>query len=280
MPVIDRIVAGCLICVVCIGPWTTSVAHLFALQRFEETAVVDMAWYMVKKIPLSFAYGAPYFIGVPLTLLVLRFRLPRYATLLQVVVLWIAMAASIVALPVLCIAYNSRQESNIIGQVLATDMMTMWVWHATLCLYEFVPAWTLVGGPLFGLCMYIQLEGGRPSSLLGGVAALYSNISSLYDAYLNAEREFGDVVFSQTVGLNRWYGYEIYAAVTVVGGFIVICASAPAPRRWTELVEMILYIILLNSNVAAAWIASVGIMRPPLVRPNVVFRWHSHSTVS
>lgn len=275
MPVVDRVVGGLLVFVSAIGPWTKDVGRLFALSEFETQSVIDMAWFMFKKIPISFLYGFPYFVGVPLVLIIVRYFFPRLAGVIQTFLIWLSCVASVVTLPLLCISYRPRDEPNIMGDVFAADMIVMWVWHAILCLYdEYLPPSSLVGGPLLGLAIYLRKPPPRPSSIIGGIAALYACIGSLYAGYMKSE-QLGLNVFSQTVAADEWYGYEMYALVTIVGGFILICASIPPPRSMPELFETVLYIILTNANVAAGWVASAGVLRPPLVSSPrvVVFRW-------
>ena len=160
------------------------------------------------------------------------------------------------------------------GDIFVSDFVVMFVWHAILCLYdEYIPAWTIALGPLFGLGRYLFKKGCRPSSVIGGIVALYSCIGSLYRGYALID----GAVFTQTIGFHEWHGYEIYAAVNIIGGFVVICASTPVPRRLIEFIEVVLYLILTNANVAAGWIASKGIVRPRLCTPRTPFRWKSES---
>lgn len=273
MPIVDRTVCLCLVFVAAVGPWTKDVAQTFALHRFEENSVIDMAWYCFLKIPLSFLYGLPYFVGVPVVLILVRFFFPRLAGLLQTALLWLAALASVVTLPLFLVTYRPRATPNVMGQVFFADLVVMWVWHAILCLYdEYLPASSLAGGPLLGLALYLRKPAPRPCSMLGGVAALYACIGSLYDGYQQSEA-LGYSVFTQTVGLSEYYGYEIYAVVSVVGGFVLICASTPVPKSLLELAEVVVYLVLTNGNVALGWIMSQGLVRPALIEAPRYVLW-------
>ena len=255
-----------------IGPWTVPVYRLFGLCDFEDVSVIDMSVYMAKKIPMSFGRGFVPFVLVPACFIVLRSIWSRGADILQGCIAVVCEVASITTLPLFWIPYGGS-ASNVIGAVFVVDLVTMYIIHALLIFgARALPPWSLACGPLFGLTRYIRTNADiRPSSLLGGVLALYANVGGLYRAYNVLHDEFGLDVFTQTVGFNEWRGYEVYAAVNVVGGFVLICSSIPPAmnlktwRGFGILLELILYVILLNANVAAAWIASRGVVRAPLV---------------
>jgi hypothetical protein len=246
--------------------------RLFGLCEFENVSVVDMSVYMAKKIPMSFGRGFVPFVLVPACFIVLRSAWSRGADILQACIAGVCEVASIITLPLFWIPYGGS-ASNVMGDVFVVDLVTMYIIHALLIFgARALPPWSLVCGPLFGLTRYIRTNADiRPSSLLGGVLALYANVGGLYRAYNVLHDEFGLDVFTQTVGYHEWRGYEIYAAVNVVGGFVLICSSIPPAmnlKTWRGigiLLELILYVILLNANVAAAWIASRGVFRAPLV---------------
>ena len=255
-----------------IGPWTVPVYRLFGLCEFEDVSVVDMSVYMAKKIPMSFGRGFVPFVLVPACFIVLRSAWSRGADILQACIAVVCEVASIITLPLFWIPYGGS-ASNVMGDVFVVDLVTMYIIHALLIFgARALPPWSLACGPLFGLTRYIRTNADiRPSSLLGGVLALYANVGGLYRAYNVLHDEFGLDVFTQTVGFNEWRGYEVYAAVNVVGGFVLICSSIPPVtnlKTWRGigiLLDLILYVILLNANVAAAWIASRGVVRAPLV---------------
>ena len=274
MALFDRSLVTVLVLIGAIGPWTRPIAIVFGLSEFERYSVVDMTTRMALKIPESYLLGAPYFIGVPLVLILLRYFLPRVANLVQYIVVISGMAASIATLPLLWIPVASqRTDPNVMGDIFVSDFVVMAVWHSILCLYdEYLPPWSFAFGPLFGLGLYIFKDDERPASVIGGVVALYSCIGSLHRGYAIAE-SLGDSVLTQTVGIGEWYGYEIYAAVNIIGGFVLICASTPVPKRLVESVEVILYTILTNGNVGAGWIASMGFVRGRLRTPKPPFRW-------
>lgn len=264
---LEWLAASCFALVLSAGPWTTSVARLFALRAFEERAVFDMARHLAAKTPASLALGSPYFVGVPAALLLLRLCSPRRADALVAGLAWIGACASLLLAPLLLLPRSDRAAPNPMGSVFAVDLVLMWAWHVLLCLGDggLRPA-SLAFGPVFGLCEYIRLEPPRPSSLAGGVAALYASVPALYSAYRACE-ELGHATLSQTVSPNEWHGYELYAAFSVVFGFVLLCASAPLPRSLGAGAELFLYLLLLNANVAAAWIASRGVRRGEPVWP-------------
>lgn len=255
-----------------IGPWTVPVYRLFGLCEFEQVSVVDMSVYMAKKVPLTFGRGFVPFVLVPVCFIVLRSVSSRAANILQACIAVVCEVASIITLPLFWIP-SGGSASNVMGDVLVVDLVTMYIIHGLLIFgARALPPWSLACGPLFGLTRYIRTNADtRPSSLLGGVLALYANVGGLYRAYNVLHDEFGLDVFTQTVGYHEWRGYEMYAAVNVVGGFVLICSSIPPAfnlktwRGFGNLFELILYVILLNANVAAAWIASRGVLRAPLV---------------
>ena len=255
-----------------LGPWTRPLAIIFGLSEFEETTVSKMVLFMLKKTPISLAYGSPYFIGVPFFLVLLRAFFERWASALQRALLVSSMVASIVSVIFLWIPLQTdRAATNIMGDIFVGDMVTMWAVHAALCALGDLPLWSIVFGPLFGLCIYIAQK-KKPSSFLAGLVCIYVNIGTLYRGYLELE-SIGKEVFTQTLGIGEWYGYEIFAGVQVVLGFLILCASIPTNqfklktlRGTLSVLETVLYVILLNANVAFGWIASAGFLRGPLVR--------------
>ena len=254
-----------------VGPWTIGAAQMMSLSVYETKSVVDMSWFMFKKIPLSFLYGFPYFIGVPVLFLLFRYFFDRYADIVQLTLIYFSKIVSICTIPLLFVRYDSiRSTSNIMGEVFTADLITMFVIHAILCIQTNLPSSSIAGGPLFGLAVYLRRDAGeRISSLLGGVVALYLNVGALYTGYIKSE-SLGLQVFSQTLLFSEWFGYELYACVTVVLGFVLICASVPIPKSFVDLAETIAYLVLLNANVGAAWIASKGVVRRALRSPTPI----------
>ena len=279
MSSLDYIAASLLVFVTFIGPWSRHIAVLFGLSEFENHSVIDMSVYMIKKVPESFLLGAPYFVILPLLLILLRYFFPRAANLLHYSMTVVCMAGSIIAVPLLWIPmHGDRETPNIMGDIFTSDFVVMFAWHSILSLYcKTLPAWTICFGPLYALGAYLFISNERPNSIAGGIAVLYLCVGSLYRGYQLAE-SMGDSVFTQTVGLGEWYGYEIYAAINVIGGFVLIAASIPVPRRLIEFVETLLYLILLNANVAAGWIASTGVTRRRLCTPRMPFKWKSSAS--
>lgn len=271
---LDWWVALCLVAVSVVGPWTVPLSRLFALSEFERVSVVAMASYMAQKIPKTFALGFHFFVLVPMSFIGLRFCAARRADMLQSAIAIACEIVSIVALPLLWI-YISRPVSspNVMADVFVMDLVTMYLTHVAFIFgVPTLQAWTLACGPLFGMARYLRIRADvRPSSILGSVAALFVNIGGLYRAYMVLDSAFGLDVFTFTVPFYEWQGYELYAAVNVIFGFVLLCASTPAPatvitrRGCAELIDVLLYVILLNANVAAAWIATRGVWRPSSV---------------
>ena len=270
---IDWWVALVLLGVSCVGPWTAPLAQMFGLREFEGQSVVAMATYMARKIPESFAKGFAFFVVVPVVLIVLRGVAPRGADVVQAIVGVGCEVASIATLPLFWVVVERPPGVvNVMGEIFVVDLATMYIVHAALVFgARALPPWTLACGPLFGMARYLRLPVDRPQSLLAGVAALYINVGSLYSGYRLIEG-LGYSVFTQTAALGEWAGYELYAGVNVIAGFVLLCASTPAPRGfggwrgYAQLLDTVLYVILCNGNVAAGWIASRGVWRPPLAR--------------
>lgn len=271
---VERILASVLVLFAFLGPWTRHVAVMFGLAEFERTSVIDMTLYMLTKIPESFLLGAAYFVAVPILLLLLRYFFPRAANIVHYCLTMLLMVLSVCALPIFFApgGDSPRNVVNVMGEIFVADLVVMFAWHAVLCLCtRALPTWSLAFGPLFGLGQYLFIEEKRPSSIAGGVAALYLCIGGLYRGYRLIETQ-GHNVFTNTVPFDEWYGYELYALFSIGGGFLLLCASTPVPRRFIEFVEVVLYLVLVNANVGAGWIASRGVVRPRLVTPRRPFR--------
>lgn len=94
---------------------------------------------------------------------------------------------------------------------------------------------------------------------------MYANAGALHRAYRLIEVETGYDVLTRSVPLSSWQGHEIYAAFTVCSSYLLICLAIPLPRSLYDAIETALYVVLLNGNVAAAWAASCGVFRRPLL---------------
>ena len=258
-------VAVLLASVAAVGPWTMRIGQVMGLAEFEQHSVIEMALSMVRRVPQSFYQGAPFFIVVPLVIVLVRAGAPRILDAVALVLVGFAMIVSVAGLPLLFLDTPVRSTHNVMGDVFAADLVTFWVWHAFLCYDAQLPAWSLAGGPLFGLGLYL-VGRERAHSVAGGALALYLNVGALYRGYEFAAQS-DQFVFAQTVSVWEWYGYELYAAATVVLGFLLVSACTPVPRDFSALAETVLYVILLNGNVAAAWVAAAGVCREALVQP-------------
>ena len=248
-----------LLFVLAIGPWTRGLAILFAFGEFERQSVIEMTWYLLRKTPVSLWYGAPYFVVVPFVLISVRVWFPRIGAWIRAVLQFVGIGLSLALLPMMFLP-TDRLVTNPMAQVIAADLFAMWMWHAILCLIGDLPPWTLVCGPLFGLVFHLTQVNPRRNSIIGGIGVLYLHIGVLYRGHADLEA-MGHALLTNTISLVEWGGYEFYGLVTVVWSFLVISVSVPVPQTCAELLETILYIILLNANVAAAWIASMGVFR-------------------
>lgn len=256
-----------------IGPWSTLVARVLELGVYERISVADMARDLVPAIFPSLLRGAAYFLVPPVLCIGLRAWKPRIANAFQLLVLALASIASVVTWPLFWVRAGPDDRSsgdNYMGQVLSADLFTLWGWHAFLALTTTtqIPPATLPFGPALGLAWHLT-KSRRLTSLWAGVAALYVNVAAIYTAHAKMQQNFGVDTLNQTIALNEWRGYELFAAVQVIAVFLAICVSLPVPRRILEGIETVFYIVLLNGNVAAAWAASTGIWRQPLVIPDL-----------
>ncbi len=264
--VMDNLVAALFVFVCILGPWTKFIAKIFGFNEWTETSAYDMAVYMLsdKMVP-SFARGAPLFIGVPVIALVIRACSSRAAYTVQRAFLLIGGAVSVCALPLLFMTNKTdRVRPNVMGEVFTADAISMWIVHVVLCFHvRVVPAWSVALGPSFGLVLFL-VQKSRDSSIVMAIIVLYANVGSLYRAYRILE-VFDINVLTQTIPADEWNGYEIYSLMTVVSSFVIICTSIPTPQNRLELAETVLYIVLLNANVASAWATPRGFFRRPLV---------------
>jgi hypothetical protein len=275
----EWLLAVCLLGVSAVGPWTVTLARCFGTSEFEHTSVVDMAAFMLRKIPPTLAGGVGYFVGTPVALLTLRAFCNRGADTLQAVLAIACEVVSVASVPLFWIARTRTPAlPNAMADVLVADFVTMCLVHVGLVLGTgTLPAWTLAGGPLFGLSQYLRLKQPRPRNFLVALVALYINVGALYRGY-RVLQVLGHEVFTQTVPLWEWAGYELYAAASVVGGFVLIAASIPPPaprslRGLADLADLTVFILLLNANIGAAWICERGVDRTSLVRSRrFVFR--------
>lgn len=270
---VEKIFFFTLLFVSLVGPWTPRLAIIFGLSEFENNTVSSMILFLLKKMPISLGYGAPYFIGVPMFFILLRACFGAWASRAQKAILIVSMAASIVSVFFLWIPLGNgrRATENVMGDVFVGDVVTMVAVHGGLCIVGILPRWSFAFGPAFGLSLYVAKK-KRVSSFLLGLACIYVNIGTLYRGYLRIEA-LGKEIFSQTVSIEEWYGYEIFAGLQVVFGFLLLCSSIPTKelnltsvRGTLAIVETVVYVVLLNANIAFGWIASNGIFRGDLVR--------------
>lgn len=274
---LTRIVALALFLSLCIGPWTIDVYSALAVGEFESFAVIDMAVWLLGRMWLTF-YTQWSLLAVPLLLVCCRAAFPRALCVAQWLLILLAECASVIGLPLLVAVQGREHGVHPLGNVLLSDVFGMVCIHAALIAARILPAWSFLCGPLYGLCYTIRLpEDRRYSSLLSASLILYLNIGALHRGYRLMKDLYGESLFQQTHSFDEWLGAELYAGLTVVLGYAVIVVSLPAPhapvcswRGFATIVELMLYIVLLNANVGSAWIVSRGIVRPSLHRPFLV----------
>lgn len=274
---LTRIVALAFFFSLCVGPWAVKVYSALALGEFESFAVIDMTVWLLGRMWLTF-YTQLSLLAVPLLFVCCRAAFPRSVSVAQWVLILLAECASVIGLPLLVAVVGREDGVHPIGNVILADAFGMVCIHALFIAARILPAWSFLCGPLYGLCYTIRLhEDRRYSSLVGASLILYLNIGALHRGYRMMKDLYGESLFQQTHSLDEWLGAELYSGLTVVAGFAVISASLPAPhtplctwRGVASIVEVVFYIVLLNANVGAAWIASRGIVRPSLHRPSLV----------
>lgn len=254
-----------------LGPWTPNLYTRMGFCEFSRSTVSTMVYELFGKVGKTFVAN-PSFVLIPFAFLSLRKVCPQIASSLQSTLVLFGYIMSVLCLPILFIP-GDAVDNHPMGDVLVGDTLTLSLVHAVLIVMYEVPAWSFVCGPLFGICYVLRMaEIERPNSIFGGIAILYLNIGCLYRAYQNIDMK-GHAIFAQTLSIDKWAGIEIYSAITVVAGFIIICSSVAPPqhlftaRGGGQLLEICIYIILLNANVGSGLIASCGLLRDPHVTP-------------
>jgi hypothetical protein len=195
----------------------------------------------------------------------------------------VAMCVSFILLPLLLVptpdpgsqvrqGERSPIDTNYMGNLLSTDFFLMGGFHSFLVLQGSLPPSSLAGGPLFGLSLFLLLpeekrRGKDVSSLPLSLFLLYTCIGALFNAFSHFD-SVGSSLLEQSFPFSQWYGYELYSLATIVGGFLLISSSIPLPTTPLQLIEAVVYIVLLNANVAAGWAFSAGYFRPPLLSPS------------
>lgn len=257
--------------VLAVGPWSRTIATLFALSEYEDTAAIHMIVRLFRAVPATFlSTSALGFVVVPVGLVGLRRLRPRAAARAQDALLAVGCVVSVATLP-LALFWRAppRDGPNAVGHVFTVDLIQMCAWHFLLCASGDLRPSSVVGGPLLGLCLHLRRRAqARQSSIVGAIFVLYSSIGVLYRAHLASERSDGSLRLTHTVPFDEYDGVELYAIVSVIYGFVVIASSCPAPQGAAEALETAAYLVLLNANVAAAWIASRGVRRRALVEPD------------
>ena len=266
---ISRTAAFGLFFALAVNSRTTDVFTMFGLREYEEFRITDMAWNLLQKAYITLTRHIT-FIGIPFVFMILRKVLPKAANMLQFAITITMQGLSIVALPLCFFLPGRNSGEHPLGNVLVADFITMLVVHAYYVLIGMLPPWSFSCGPLFGLG-HTLVKKEKPSTISGAIVAMYANVGALHRAY-RMMGILGHDTLAHTLEINKWRGYELYSAVNVVGAFFIISSSIPVPskifsgRGLLELVEICFYIILVNANIGAAWLASAGIVRPSLIR--------------
>lgn len=245
------------------SPWTQHVARLLSVSTYERESMKDVCLYLATKFGPSFQLGALPFVIGPLAIVGLRALVPNQAQYAYSWAIVMGKFVSIATFPLLFLHVPDREDENPVGRVFAFDLVQMWCWHFTLVAYGELPPSSFFWGPLYGLCLHLQSPPGRRSSLLLAFVVVYTSLGGLYDAYLDSKTE---IFSSADVPLDMWHGYEWYAAITVIYGFVVLFMSTPIPTKWWSVVDAVFYLILVNANVAAGWIAVRGWKRGEALR--------------
>lgn len=234
--------------VLAIGPWTVGLANTFAFREFEANAVHRMVVYLIAKVPISLWRGFFFFVLPPSVLLCLRYIRPKAATLLYWLLLNGGLFVSVMCLFLLLVP-STHNELDPLAQTITADFVLMLLFHVFLIYCEELHPLTFVGGPLFGMCRYYKQSTPRRTSTPLSFLFVYSMIGCLYNAY----KRLDDQVLTNRFPLYEWSGFEMYSLISVCYAFILISASVQIPRDVYECLEVIVFIVLLNANIAAAW---------------------------
>ena len=258
-----------LVFVLGLGPWMQGVFEVLGFDSFQNHKVVDMIVDMVIKIPRTFWTGALYFVIVPFVLLFMRKIRRRFSIIVYYFLLKLAPYVSVMSL-IVCMSLpsSSRLNSNAVGEVFVLDLLYMFMWQVVLIINQEISYTSIIFGPLFALSMHLGKEPPRYYSITTSVLVLYLTIGGLYKGY---SRQNGDI-FEIDVPLSEWTGLELYSGISIIYSFILICSSIPFPKSIIEFLEVCLYLILLNGNVAAAWICMTGFVRREPKKPYVIIQ--------
>ena len=188
--------AMCWVGVSMLGPWTMTVCRLFGASEWERASVIDMSTSMLRKAPRALASNIPMFVLTPLLFVAWRRLRPRGADVLQSAIATACEIASAAALPLLLWGGGGGEAStpNVTGELLVMDLVTMYATHVLLIFgAQALPPRSLAGGPLFGLARHLR-DGpeARPSSLPGGIFALYANVGALHRGFRLMSSLLGD----------------------------------------------------------------------------------------
>ena len=249
------------------GGWSVDVATVLGADEWTRTRASSMATFLFGRVsPTLVSTDGLLFLGVPAAATLLRAAWARGADAALFLAGAAACVASTCAVPLLWAHAPPRAGVNPMADVLVADAVSMWLVHVALASVAAVPRWSVAFGPAVGLALYLARDGDarRPSSLVAAGLVMYGNIGALHRAYRLAD-EAGHAVLAHTLPLRSWQGCELYAGGTVCAAFLLVCLALPPPRSLWEGGAWLFFVLLLNGNVAAAWVGAAGLLGRPLL---------------
>lgn len=244
-----------------LGPWMKTSFQYFNFGYFEKNSLLVMTLDLCSRIPETFWIHS-WFLAVPFSILLFKYLLETLSNKVYYVSLRLGQIYSIFLLPL--VFYTNQHVYNPVSDVFVADFLMMIFWHAYLIINDELMPITFLGGPLCGLCTYLLDETEKNKNIFVAILFLYSTIPSLYRAYSDIETS----TLQGVIPFSSWNGYEMYSLLCIFYGSFVLCFSIKAVTL-LEYIEALFYIILINANVAAAWVGLVGFKRN-LAKPEPV----------
>ena len=252
----------------CLGGWTQAFAVTFGAEDWLSVSAGEMAVFLGRKAFVTlFSVGGIFFLGVPFTALVFRSFFQTAADWLLRRVVEVGCILSLAFLPLLWGALSPPPPDchNVMADVLVADAASMWVLHAGFAFASTeVPPWSLAMGPFVGLSLFLRGNPPRSSSLFLACLIMYANAGALHRAYRLIEVETGYDVLTRSVPLSSGKGTRYMPPLQCARLTFLLPCHSFAPllvRRHRDRP----YAVLLNGNAAAAWAASCGVFRRPLL---------------
>lgn len=243
----------CLLLVLVLGPWMTTIFQYFNFGYFENNDLPAMVLDLFSRIPETFKTTL-WFLLVPLIVILFTHFFESTSNKVYYLALKLGQLLSIMFIPLLF--YRQQRMYNPVADVFVVDFFMMVFWHAYLIIQKYLKPSSFLGGPLYGMCTFLLDDSEKYQNLFAAVLLLYLTIPSLYRAY----KDLGTDVLTNMVPGNEWDGYEMYSIFTVFYGSLILCFSIKA-KTFLEYLEVVFFVILINANVAAAWAGVVGMKR-------------------